>query len=38
MRLGQWMQKAFRVLAPLKIVRGTPFDVFLYTEERRSER
>ncbi|PWF49336.1 indolepyruvate ferredoxin oxidoreductase family protein [Massilia glaciei] len=38
MRFGQWMQTAFRVLAPLKVVRGTPFDVFGYTEERRHER
>ncbi|MES3022447.1 MAG: indolepyruvate ferredoxin oxidoreductase family protein [Pseudomonadota bacterium] len=38
MRFGQWMQTAFRVLAPLKFVRGTPFDVFGYTGERRQER
>ncbi|MGZ8288057.1 MAG: indolepyruvate ferredoxin oxidoreductase family protein [Telluria sp.] len=38
MRFGPWMQTAFRALAPLKVLRGTPFDVFGYTEERRHER
>ena len=38
MRFGQWMQSGFRLLAPLKVLRGTPFDIFGYTEERRSER
>ncbi len=37
-RFGGWMMSAFRLLAPLKIVRDTPFDVFGYTEERRRER
>ena len=35
---GPWMMSAFRVLAKLKGVRGTAFDVFGRTEERRTER
>jgi indolepyruvate ferredoxin oxidoreductase len=35
---GGWMLTAFRVLAKLKRLRGTPFDVFGMTEERRTER
>jgi indolepyruvate ferredoxin oxidoreductase len=35
---GQWMMGAFGVLAKLKGLRGTPFDVFGYTAERRTER
>jgi indolepyruvate ferredoxin oxidoreductase len=35
---GGWMMQAFRALAPLKVLRGTPFDVFGYTAERRRER
>jgi indolepyruvate ferredoxin oxidoreductase len=35
---GPWMFSAFRVLARLKSLRGTPFDIFGYTEERRLER
>ena len=35
---GSWMLKAFGVLAKLKRLRGTPFDVFGYTAERRTER
>src|SRR5207244_3098799 len=35
---GGWMLAAFRLLAPLKFLRGTPFDVFGYTAERRLER
>ena len=35
---GAWMMKAFGVLAKLKGVRGTAFDIFGYSEERRSER
>jgi indolepyruvate ferredoxin oxidoreductase len=38
MSFGPWMMKAFRVLAGLKSVRGTPLDVFGYTHERRTER
>nr|WP_295772731.1 indolepyruvate ferredoxin oxidoreductase family protein [Rhodoferax sp.] len=35
---GPWMQSAFRLLAPLKLLRGGPLDMFGYTEERRHER
>ena len=35
---GPWMFKAFRMLAKLKGLRGTAFDVFGYTAERRMER
>ncbi|TFW30116.1 indolepyruvate ferredoxin oxidoreductase family protein [Massilia horti] len=35
---GPWMMKAFGVLAKLKGLRGTPFDVFGYTDERKTER
>ncbi|MBM6594907.1 indolepyruvate ferredoxin oxidoreductase family protein [Microvirga pudoricolor] len=38
MSFGPWMMKAFRVLAPLKVLRGTPLDVFGYTHERKTER
>ena len=35
---GPWMMGAFGVLARLKMLRGTPLDVFGYTAERRMER
>ncbi|MEN3278529.1 MAG: indolepyruvate ferredoxin oxidoreductase [Massilia sp.] len=35
---GAWMMGAFGVLAKLKGLRGTPFDVFGYTAERKLER
>jgi indolepyruvate ferredoxin oxidoreductase len=35
---GHWMLVAFRLLAPLKRVRGTVFDPFAYARERRMER
>ena len=35
---GPWMMKAFGVLAALRRLRGTPLDVFGYSEERRMER
>jgi len=35
---GQWMERPLRVLAGLKKLRGTPFDVFGYTAERKMER
>jgi indolepyruvate ferredoxin oxidoreductase len=35
---GAWMMSAFRVLAKLKGLRGTAFDVFGRTAERRQER
>ena len=37
-RFGPWMARAFRLLAPLKVLRGTPLDPFGYSEERRMER
>jgi indolepyruvate ferredoxin oxidoreductase len=38
MSFGPWMLKAFRTLAPLRVLRGTPLDLFGYTHERRTER
>ncbi len=35
---GGWMMSAFRLLAALKGLRGTPLDLFGYSEERRRER
>ncbi|MEJ7805590.1 MAG: DUF6537 domain-containing protein, partial [Telluria sp.] len=35
---GPWMMKAFGVLAKFKGLRGTAFDVFGYTAERKMER
>ncbi len=35
---GRWMERAAPLLARLKILRGTPFDPFGYTAERRMER
>ncbi len=35
---GPWMMTAFRFLARLKGLRGTAFDIFGYTAERRAER
>ena len=35
---GAWMARAFRVLARMKRLRGTPFDVFGYSAERKMER
>ena len=37
-RFGPWILPAFRVLAKLKGLRGTAFDVFGHTAERRDER
>lgn len=37
-RFGQWMQTPLRVLAGLKGLRGTAFDPFGYSAERRMER
>jgi len=37
-QFGSWIQPAFRLLARLKFLRGTRFDVFGYTHERRMER
>jgi len=38
MSFGPWMMFGFRALARLKSLRGTAFDVFGYTAERRLER
>jgi indolepyruvate ferredoxin oxidoreductase len=38
MRFGPWMLGAFGLLAKLKGLRGTAFDVFGYTQERKAER
>ncbi|MDW3222225.1 MAG: indolepyruvate ferredoxin oxidoreductase family protein [Paracoccaceae bacterium] len=35
---GPWLEKPLRVLAKMKWLRGTPFDPFGYTGERRMER
>jgi indolepyruvate ferredoxin oxidoreductase len=35
---GGWMMHAFRLLAGLKVLRGTMFDPFGYSAERRNER
>ncbi|HEX6980990.1 MAG TPA: DUF6537 domain-containing protein, partial [Alphaproteobacteria bacterium] len=35
---GPWMLRVFRVLAKFKVLRGTRFDPFGYTAERRLER
>jgi len=38
MRFGSWMMPVFKVLSALRGLRGTAFDVFGYSEERRTER
>ena len=38
MRFGPWLRHGFKLLARLRFVRGTPLDVFGYTQERRIER
>jgi len=35
---GPWMLRSFAILSRLKALRGTPFDPFGYTAERRMER
>jgi indolepyruvate ferredoxin oxidoreductase len=35
---GAWILPVFRTLSKLKVLRGTPLDVFGYTAERRMER
>ena len=37
-KMGPWVLKLFKVLQRGKKLRGTPFDVFGYTAERRAER
>lgn len=38
MRFGAWIVPVFRILARMKSLRGTRFDPFGYTQERRAER
>jgi indolepyruvate ferredoxin oxidoreductase len=38
MSFGPWVLKAFGVLKRFKVLRGTPLDIFGYSEERRTER
>jgi len=38
MSFGPWILTVFRVLAKLRVLRGTAFDLFGYTKERRTER
>ena len=38
MSFGPWMMGAFGLLAKMKFLRGTAFDVFGYSAERRTER
>jgi len=38
MTFGPWMLRAFGLLAKLKFLRGTAFDIFGRSEERRTER
>jgi indolepyruvate ferredoxin oxidoreductase len=38
LKLGPWFRGPLRLLAKLKFLRGTPFDVFGYAEIRREER
>ncbi|WP_170324815.1 indolepyruvate ferredoxin oxidoreductase family protein [Ruegeria arenilitoris] len=35
---GEWLLKPMKVLAKLKVLRGTPLDIFGYNAERRMER
>jgi indolepyruvate ferredoxin oxidoreductase len=35
---GAWILTFFKILAPLKVLRGTPFDIFGYMAHRRCER
>jgi len=35
---GPWIMTAFRLLAPMRVLRGTWLDPFAHTEERRAER
>lgn len=35
---GSWMMVGFRILSKFKGLRGTPFDIFSYTKDRKKER
>ena len=35
---GQWLERPLRMMARMKVLRGTPFDPFGYTAERKMER
>jgi indolepyruvate ferredoxin oxidoreductase len=37
-KFGSWMHTAFKLLAPLKVLRATIFDPFSYSTERKQER
>jgi indolepyruvate ferredoxin oxidoreductase len=37
-RFGAWTMTLFKLIAPLKVLRGGPFDIFGRTAERRTER
>jgi indolepyruvate ferredoxin oxidoreductase len=37
-QFGAWIEPAFALLSRLRFLRGTPFDVFGYTRERKTER
>ena len=37
-KFGPWVRVGFHLLAPMKFLRGTPFDIFGYADERREER
>jgi len=37
-KMGPWVMTLFNVLQRGKVLRGTPFDIFGYTSERRAER
>ena len=38
MAFGPWMLKAFAILKRFKFLRGTPLDIFGYSDDRRIER
>jgi indolepyruvate ferredoxin oxidoreductase len=38
LRFGKWMETGFAILARLKVLRGTPLDLFGYSAHRRMER
>jgi indolepyruvate ferredoxin oxidoreductase len=38
MSFGPWMMGAFKLLARLRFLRGTAFDIFGYSQERKTER